>query len=227
MLNPITAIQQLYQLPPHQAELQLDSQLIEQAENSLNIRLPALLYHYYQQLGNLNKSENTCNHIAILPLEIWGEYVVFAKDSQDDAVWGIHQDDLTLHNPMVAISRNYNSMGIDEIHWINEMPLAEFLLAQAIYNGVNGDLSHYGYVYDLTGESHLNDKLSVIVKQLNEIDNLHQKHERYFLNDNSSVVVFVNMSEDNHITAIFIGSQDSEQMQTIANQLAIQWDYII
>lgn len=226
MLNPITTIQQLYQLSSDNLDIQLDRQVIEQAETTLNLRLPTLLYHYYQQLGNLNKSTDSCHHIAILPLEKLGDYVIFAKSSQDDAVWGIHQDDLNQHNPMVAISRNFNLMDIHEIHWINELPLSEFLLAQAIYNGVNGDFNHYGYVYDLVGDNRLNNQLISILDNLNEIDHLKQPHERYFLTDNGLVVVLVNFAEDNTITAIFIGSQNSEQLQKINNKLAIHWDYI-
>lgn len=227
MLNPITTIQQLYQLSPNHHEVRIDSQLIEQAEATLNIHLPAILYHYYQQLGNLNKSADSCHHIAILPLEKLGEYVVFAKSSQDDAIWGIHQDDLNQHNPMVAISRNFNLMDIDDIHWINELPLSEFLLAQAIYNGVNGDFAYHGSVYDWEGNTELNDKFSIIVDNLHEINSLKQPHERYFLTNNNLVVILVNFAEDGNITAIFIGSQDNHKLQQVNELLDIQWDYCL
>ena len=223
MLNPISAIELLYQLENHPEPLGVSQAMIEQNEQALGVQLPAGLYHYLLALGNIASLNSGFNHLGLLPLERLGDHLVIGKTCDNDGVWGIHVDDLSpkkQHNPMVQMSRNFDAMEQSEIHWFDELPLAEFLLAQAIINGVNGGLRHHAQIYDFDGQSipaDLSEKLQHIASEITE---LHQPHERYFQAEDFGVVMLLGMDESIP-NAFMIGSQDEHKFNDYIYQLAI------
>ena len=223
MLNPIRAIKLLYQLENHPEPLGVSQVMIEQNEQALGVQLPAGLYHYLLALGNIASLNSGFNHLGLLPLERLGDHLVIGKTCDNDGVWGIHVDDLSpkkQHNPMVQMSRNFDAIEQSEIHWFDELPLAEFLLAQAIVNGVNGGLKHHAQIYDFDGRSipaDLNEKLQHIA---NEITELRQPHERYFQAEDFGVVMLLGMDESIP-NAFMIGSQDEHKFNDYIQQLVI------
>ena len=181
MLNPIRAIELLYQLENHPEPLGISQAMIEQNEQALGFQLPAGLYHYLLALGNIASLNSGFNHLGLLPLERLGDHLVIGKTCDNDGVWGIQVDDLSpkkQHNPMVRMSRNFDAIEQSEIHWFDELPLAEFLLAQAIVNGVNGGLKHHAQLYDFDGRSIPQDLAQKLQSLANEITELRQPHER-------------------------------------------------
>ena len=105
------------------------------SSEALDFQLPAGLYHYLLVLEQYRWGLNSgFNHLGLLPLERLGDHLVIGKSCDDDGVWGIHVDDLSpkQDNPMV---QNEPQLWCDwtkrnSLVWW-ELPLAEFLLAQA------------------------------------------------------------------------------------------------
>ena len=225
MLNPINAIKQLYQLDDSENH-QLDTLMVEQNEQALGVQLPPLLYHYLLQLGNVAQLNSHHHQLLLLPIERLGDYVVIGKTCDGDGVWGIHQDDLNpknpQSNPMVMMSRNFDAIEQSEIHWFAELPLAEFLLAQAIINGVNGGLTHHTQIYDFDGNSIPQDLAEKLAHFASEIVELRQPHERFFQADNYSVVMMIGL-DDNQPTAFLIGSNNSQQFDDFIHQLSFDF----
>ena len=220
MLNPISAIKLLYQLENHSEPLGVSQAMIEQNEQALGVQLPAGLYHYLLALGNIASLNSGFNHLGLLPLERLGDHLVIGKSCDNDGVWGIHVDDLIQSHPMVRISRNFDAIEPSEIHWFDELPLAEFLLAQAIVNGVNGGLKHHAQIYDFDGRSipaDLSEKLQHIASEIIE---LRQPHERYFQAKDFGVVMLLGMDESIP-NAFMIASQDEHKFNDYIQQLAI------
>ena len=225
MLNPIHAIKQLYHLDQTDGlEIGSSRDIVESHEKQLGIELPPLLYHYLFELGN-GKFNTNYHQFVELPLERLGDHLVIGKTCDNDGVWGIHVDDLSpkkQHNPMVQMSRNFDAIEQSEIHWFDELPLAEFLLAQAIINGVNGGLKHHAQIYDFDGRSipaDLSEKLQHIASEIIE---LRQPHERYFQAEDFGVVMLLGMDESIP-NAFMIGSQDEHKFNDYIHQLAIRF----
>lgn len=227
MLNPIHAIKQLYHLDQTDGlEIGISRDIVESHEKQLGIELPPLLYHYLLELGN--GEFNTSYHQFVqLPFERLGDHLIIGKTCDNDGVWGIHIDALSpkkQHNPMVQMSRNFDAIEQSEIHWFDELPLAEFLLAQAIINGVNGGLKHHAQIYDFDGRSipaDLNEKLQHIA---NEITELRQPHERYFQAEDFGVVMLLGMDESIP-NAFMIASQDEHKFNDYIQQLVIGFEH--
>lgn len=224
MINPITAITHLYAVDSSTATL--DRATIEQNEQALGLQLPAILYHYLLKLGNEPNLNSAYHHLLVLPIERLGEYVLIGKRCDNDGVWGIHVDDLSpqkqQHNPMVRLSRNFDAIEQNDIHWFDELPLAEFLLAQAIINGVNGGLKYHAQLYDFDGSvlpADLGDRLA---QRATEIKPLHQPHERYFEVDDFAVVMVLGIDE-NTPNALLIGSQDGAKFHAFITALALDF----
>lgn len=224
MLNPIRVIKLLYQLENHPEPLGVSQAMIEQNEQALGFQLPAGLYHYLLALGNIASLNSGFNHLGLLPLERLGDYMVIGRSCDDDAVWGIHVDDLIQSHPMVHISRNFDAIEQSEIHWFDELPLAEFLLAQGIVNGVNGGLRHHAQIYDFDGQAipaDLSEKLQHIASEIIE---LRQPYERYFQAEDFGVVMLLGMDESIP-NAFMIGSQDEHTFNDYIQQLAIGFEH--
>lgn len=224
MLNPISAIKLLYQLENHPKPLGVSQAMIEQNEQALGVQLPAGLYHYLLALGNIASLNSGFNHLGLLPLERLGDHLVIGKTCDNDGVWGIHVNDLKQLNPMVQMSRNFDAIEQSEIHWFDELPLAEFLLAQAIINGVNGGLKHHAQIYDFDGRSipaDLSEKLQYIASEIIE---LRQPHERYFQAEEFGVVMLLGMDESIP-NAFMIASQDEHKFNDYIQQLAIGFEH--
>ena len=225
MLNPIRAIELLYQLENHPEPLGISQAMIEQNEQALGFQLPAGLYHYLLALGNIASLNSGFNHLGLLPLERLGDHLVIGKTCDNDGVWGIQVDDLSpkkQHNPMVRMSRNFDAIEQSEIHWFDELPLAEFLLAQAIINGVNGGLKYHARIYDFDGRSipaDLSEKLQHIASEIIE---LRQPHERYFQAEGFGVVMLLGVDESIP-NAFMIASQDEHKFNDYIHQLAIRF----
>ena len=222
MLNPIRAIKQLYHLDQTDAhEIGISRDMVESHEKQLGIELPPLLYHYLLELGN--GEFNTSYHQFVeLPFERLGDYIVIGKTCDDDAVWGIHVDDLIQSHPMVRISRNFDAIEQSEIHWFDELPLAEFLLAQALVNGVNGGLKHHAQIYDFDGITIPQDLAQKLQSLASEITELQQPHERYFQAEDFGVVMLLGMDESIP-NAFMIASQDEHKFNDYIHQLAIKF----
>nr|WP_313062629.1 hypothetical protein [Moraxella sp. CTOTU49097] len=224
MLNPIHTIKQLYHLDQTDGlEIGISRDIVESHEKQLGIELPPLLYHYLLELGS--GAFNTSYHQFVeLPFEHLGDYIVIGKTCDDDTVWGIHVDDPKQLNPMVQMSRNFDAIEQSEIHWFDELPLAEFLLAQAIVNGVNGGLKHHTQIYDFDGRSipaDLSEKLQHIASEIIE---LRQPHERYFQAEDFGVVMLLGMDESIP-NAFMIASQDEHTFNDYIHQLAIGFEH--
>lgn len=229
MMNVIALIKKIYQVSDD-TTLSLDVSVIETAEQQINKQLPALLFHYYRELGGFDVLNTACNHVARLPLQMFGDYVIVAKEPDGEAIWGIHQDDLNQSNPPVMVSRNHDMYDIDEVHWINEADLSKFLLAQAIFNGVNGGLKHYAQVFDFIGDtipSDIIDKLTDEPIGAVEIDELKQSHQRFFEIGDWSVVVMLSLGDNGVANGFYIGGQDTETFSQVANQLTVAWDSLV
>ena len=227
MLNPISAIKQLYHLDQTDGlEIGISRDIVESHEKQLGIELPPLLYHYLLELGN-GKFNTSYHQFVELPFDRLGDHLVIGKTCDDDAVWGIHIDALSpkkQHNPMVQMSRNFDAIEQSEIHWFDELPLAEFLLAQAIVNGVNGGLKHHAQIYDFDGRSipaDLSEKLQHIASEIIE---LRQPHERYFQAEDFGVVMLLGMDESIP-NAFMIASQDEHKFNDYIQQLAIGFEH--
>ena len=222
MLNPISAIELLYQLENHPEPLGVSQAMIEQNEQALGVQLPAGLYHYLLALGNIASLNSGFNHLGLLPFDRLGDYIVIGKTCDDDAVWGIHVDDLIQSHPMVRISRNFDAIEPSEIHWFDELPLAEFLLAQAIINGVNGGLNYHAQIYDFDGITIPQDLAQKLQSLASEITELRQPHERYFQAEDFGVVMLLGMDESIP-NAFMIASQDEHKFNDYIHQLAIRF----
>lgn len=224
MLNPISAIKQLYHLDQTDGlEIGISRDIVESHEKQLGIELPPLLYHYLLELGN-GKFNTSYHQFVELPFDRLGDYIVIGKTCDDDAVWGIHVDDLIQSHPMVRISRNFDAIEPSEIHWFDELPLAEFLLAQAIVNGVNGGLKHHTQIYDFDGITIPQDLAQKLESLANEITELRQPHERYFQAEDFGVVMLLGMDESIP-NAFMIGSQDEHKFNDYIHQLAIGFEH--
>lgn len=226
MLNPIHAIKQLYQLDSDTQSLTtygIDPKIVEQQEADLGIQLPAMLYHYLLELGNIKAINESYHKFVQLPFEWLGEYLVIGKTCDDDGVWGIHQDDLGQHNPIVRMSRNFDAIEQSEVHWFDELPLAEFLLAMAIINGLNGGFAYHAQIYDFAGNtipSDLGGKLENFAPAIQEISELNRAHERYFEIENFGGAMVLNLDEGKP-TAFLVGSQNQAVFETWINTLAL------
>ncbi|MFW2177567.1 MULTISPECIES: hypothetical protein [unclassified Moraxella] len=224
MLNPIHAIKQLYTLDIANASttLGISREVIEQHESELGIQLPPMLYHYLHELGNGDFNTHY-HHFVELPFEKLDDYVVIGKTCDDDGVWGIALKDLSQHDPMVMMSRNFDAIEPSEVHWFKELPLSAFLLAQAIINGVNGGLAHHAQVYDFAGDTIPHDLADKLVNLTTEIDELHRPHERYFHaptldGEDFGVAMVVSVDEDRP-TAFLMGSQHQGLFEQWIQQL--------
>lgn len=225
MLKPIHAIKQLYHLDQTDGlEIGISRDIVESHEKQLGIELPPLLYHYLLELGN--GEFNTSYHQFVeLPLERLGDHLVIGKTCDNDGVWGIHIDELSpkkQHNPLVQMSRNFDAIEQSEIHWFDELPLAEFLLAQAIINGVNGGLKYHAQIYDFDGITISQDLAQKLESLASEIIELRQPHERYFQAEDFGVVMLLGMDESIP-NAFMIGSQDEHKFNDYIHQLAIRF----
>lgn len=218
MLNPIHAIKQLYQLSADNA-YGIEQSVIETHESELGIQLPPMLYHYLLELGKSDLNTNY-HHFVELPFERLGEHIVIGKTCDDDGVWGIQQDDLKKSNPMVQMSRNFDAISSEfgDVHWFDELPLSEFLLAQAIINGTNGGLTHHAQIYDFAGDTIPHDLGEKLASVAQEIDALHRPHERYFKVDDYEVVMVLNSDEDRP-TAFLMGGQRQDTFEHWIHQL--------
>lgn len=224
MINAIALIKKIYQI--NSQNVGINSQVIEQAEQAIGKQLPPLLFHYYHELGGCD-DVNAKNHLlARLPLQLLGEYLIVAKDPDGEAIWGIHQDDLTQKNPTVRVSRNHDSYDIDEVHWIDDFELDAFLLAQAIFNGVNGGLKHHAQVYDFFGDSIPADLLDKLANFCQEIHELKHPFDRYFYANDYQTVFMVILGENGLPTAFYMGSQDTTAFEQIINELSVSWDSV-
>ena len=224
MLNPISAIKQLYHLDQTDGlEIGISRDIVESHEKQLGIELPPLLYHYLLELGN-GKFNTSYHQFVELPFDRLGDYIVIGKTCDDDAVWGIHVDDLIQSHPMVRISRNFDAIEQSEIHWFNELPLAEFLLAQAIVNGVNGGLKYHAQIYDFDGITIPQDLAQKLESLASEIIELRQPHERYFQAEDFGVVMLLGMDESIP-NAFMIASQDEHKFNDYIQQLAIGFEH--
>lgn len=224
MLNPIHAIKQLYHLDQTDGlEIGSSRDIVESHEKQLGIELPPLLYHYLLEVGN-GKFNTNYHQFVELPFERLGDYIVIGKSCDDDAVWGIHVDELTQSYPMVQMSRNFDAIEQSEIHWFDELPLAEFLLAQAIINGVNGGLKHHAQIYDFDGITIPQDLAQKLESLASEITELRQPHERYFQAEDFGVVMLLGMDESIP-NAFMIGSQDEHKFNDYIQQLAIGFEH--
>ena len=123
---------------------------------------------------------------------------------------------------MVQMSRNFDAIEQSEIHWFDELPLAEFLLAQAIINGVNGGLKHHAQIYDFDGRSIPADLSKKLQHIASEIIELRQPHERYFQAEDFGVVMLLGMDESIP-NAFMIASQDEHKFNDYIHQLAIRF----
>lgn len=217
MLNPIPLIKTIYQLDTANG---LEREQVEQHEAELGVQLPAPLYHYLLELGNAKIVNESYHQFVQLPFEKLDEYLVIGKTCDDDGVWGIHQDELKAHNPMIEMSRNFDSLEVSEVHWFNELPLTEFLLAQAISNGVNGGLNHHAQIYDFAGDTipaDLGEKLATLAT---EISDIHRTHERFFQAEDFGVVMMLAIDEGKP-TAFLMGSQNQDLFETWIHKLAL------
>ncbi len=218
MLNPITPIKHLYALAA--APSGLDSAIIEQSEQALGVVLPAILYHYFMELGHEHCLINGCYQRLVLPLEVLGDYLLIGKSCDHDTVWGIALADLAQHNPMVMMSRNFDAIDQREVHWFGHLSLDAFLLAQAIVNGVNGSLAHCARLYNFDGVSLPENLLETIAQVAEEIPELQQVHERFYQAHDFGVVMMVSL--DNHQpTAFMMGSQDEGLFAQCIHQLTL------
>ena len=218
MLNPITPIKHLYALAA--APSGLDSAIIEQSEQALGVVLPAILYHYFMELGHEHCLINGCYQRLVLPLEVLGDYLLIGKSCDHDTVWGIALADLAQHNPMVMMSRNFDAIDQREVHWFGHLSLDAFLLAQAIVNGVNGSLAHCARLYNFDGVSLPENLLETIAQVAEEIPKLQQVHERFYQAHDFGVVMMVSL--DNHQpTAFMMGSQDEGLFAQCIHQLTL------
>ncbi|MGL5252763.1 MAG: hypothetical protein ACRC7U_06425 [Moraxella sp.] len=218
MLNPITPIKHLYALAA--APSGLDSAIIEQSEQALGVVLPAILYHYFMELGHEHCLINGCYQRLVLPLEVLGDYLLIGKSCDHDTVWGIALADLAQHNPMVMMSRNFDAIDQREVHWFGHLSLDAFLLAQAIVNGVNGSLAHCVRLYNFDGVSLPENLLETIAQVAEEIPELQQVHERFYQAHDFGVVMMVSL--DNHQpTAFMMGSQDEGLFAQCIHQLTL------
>lgn len=224
MLNSIALIKKIYQIDS--SDITIDVQQIEQAEQQIGKQLPPLLFHYYRELGNHHALNRKNHELARLPLQLLGEYLIVAKEPDGEAIWGIHQDDLTQNNPPVMVSRNHDSYAIDEVHWVKDFSLDAFLLSQAIFNGVNGGLKHHAQVYDFFGDSIPADLLEKLATLSCEIVALKHPFDRYFYANDYQVVFMVTLGENGLPTAFYMGSQDSDMFEQFINQLAVSWDSV-
>lgn len=222
MLNPIRLIKKMYQCD--NAEPDRFSQLsLEQHEAELGIQLPALLYHYLLELGNAKAINESHHQFIHLPFERLGDYILIGKTCDDDGVWGIHQNDLKEHNPLVQMSRNFDALEQAEVHWFDTLPLAEFLLAQAINNGVNGGLAYHAQIYDFAGDTippDLGEKLANLAPAIQEISDLNRPHEKYFATDDFGAVMVINL-DDGKPTAFLMGSQNPDLFDAWLDKLAL------
>ena len=218
MPNPITPIKHLYALAA--APSGLDSAIIEQSEQALGVVLPAILYHYFMELGHEHCLINGCYQRLVLPLEVLGDYLLIGKSCDHDTVWGIALADLAQHNPMVMMSRNFDAIDQREVHWFGHLSLDAFLLAQAIVNGVNGSLAHCVRLYNFDGVSLPENLLETIAQVAEEIPELQQVHERFYQAHDFGVVMMVSL--DNHQpTAFMMGSQDEGLFAQCIHQLTL------
>lgn len=225
MLNVIALIKKIYQIDS--PDVGIDSKLIEQAEQQIRKQMPALLFHYYKELGGFDDL-NTKNHLlARLPLQLLGEYLIVAKEPDGEAIWGIHQDDLAQSNPPVMVSRNHDSYALEEIHWVKDFSLDAFLLSQAIFNGVQGGLHYHAQVYDFFGDSIPADLLEKLANLSCEIEELKHPFDRFFYANDYQVVFMVTLGENGLPTAFYMGSQDKDVFEQFINQLAVSWDSVV
>ncbi len=218
MLNPITPIKHLYALAA--APSGLDSAIIEQSEQALGVVLPAILYHYFMELGHEHCLINGCYQRLVLPLEVLGDYLLIGKSCDHDTVWGIALADLAQHNPMVMMSRNFDAIDQREVHWFGHLSLDAFLLAQAIVNGVNGSLAHCARLYNFDGVSLPENLLETIAQVAEEIPELQQVHERFYQAHDFGVVMMVSL-DDHQPTAFMMGSQDEGLFAQCIHQLTL------
>lgn len=223
MLNPIHAIKQLYQLEQADSTaIGISRERVESHEKQLAIQLPPILYHYLIELGHAEFNTNYHQFVE-LPFERLGDYIVIGKTCDDDGVWGIHLDDLNQSNPMVKMSRNFDAIEQSKVHWFDELPLAEYLLAFALINGMNTSLAHHAQIYDFDGLTIPQDLTEKLAQLACEISELRQPHERYYQADDFSVVMLLGM-DGSKPNAFMIGSQDAQKFEDFISQLAIGFE---
>jgi hypothetical protein len=101
-MNYLGKIRRLFQLPEEESSGFSETE-IAAVEQSLNIKLPAVLREYYLIIGK-NEKVNDSHNKLLGPDTIYfteDRYLVFYEENQGVVQWGIKESDLSIGNPSV------------------------------------------------------------------------------------------------------------------------------
>lgn len=211
-------IQRLYNVPENGYH-GIPEVEITALEQRLNIKLPAVLRHYYLTLGDnesINKSHNQLLNLNKVDLTDDG-YFIFYEENQAVVQWGIKEEDLIVENPPVW--GNYDT--IQESDWQKETKSTEdFLLLMAVYNGTLG-----GLVYNANSFSPVpSDAIALIQREWTEIPEISWEKQKIYT-DEYFAVISLSFGEDHQCDAIFIGTSQEDRFEKILDIPGIDWSY--
>jgi len=90
--------------------------------------------------GRRQDVTNNQNYFAVpSQLSVAGNFLVFYRENQDLAAWGIRLVDLSLPDPPVFLNPDYSLKAVDPAAWIKEnSTLAEFIFQVIFYEAMMG-----------------------------------------------------------------------------------------
>lgn len=214
-MNPGAFVTELFR----KIDIELDGQAgyseeeLTEAEERLNVSLPAVLRSYYGVSGKhpINQAHNRL--IDLSKVELLGGYLVFLEENQGAAVWGLPSGQLVEDDPIVW----QGEVGT-KIDWQSEgLRLSEFLEISLYWQAACGGLEFSGMGSGLEQN------------QVDTVEN-HWPHVkthgkmRFYVKPGQVLVL---NAEENGTSSLLAAGTTLDHFATIDEQVGIEWDWSI
>lgn len=218
-MNYLGKIRRLFQLPEEESSGFSETE-IAAVEQSLNIKLPAVLREYYLIIGK-NEKVNDSHNKLLGPDTIYfteDRYLVFYEENQGVVQWGIKESDLSIGNP--SVWGNYDTIQKSVWHQETET-LEDFFLSMAVYNGTLG-----GLLYNANSFSPVTpETVKLIPRDWSEVPEISWEKQKVYT-DNYYSVISLSFNEMNECNAVFAGTSLEDRFEKILDLPDIDWSYI-
>lgn len=196
----------------------LTKQDIEESEERLSIKLPAVLREYYLQLGNheLNRKQDLLPYPSELRFTGKDEILLIYSENQGVSVCGVKKQDLGLENPPVYICLE-NNLPPDNKVWEYENSLYDFLISNAYLQSL--------YVFPFSANS-----ISISTETERQVrkfwNNTHRKTKiwgtKFYQNDFCEVLGILKVDAQ---TDLYIATKTVNRLKEICEKLNCEWEY--
>ncbi|BAP31242.1 uncharacterized protein CHSO_2205 [Chryseobacterium sp. StRB126] len=217
-MNYLEKIKRLYQLSKAEHSGFSETEIIS-VEQSLNIKLPAVLHEYYLAIGK-NKTVNDSHNRLLSPNNFYfteDRYLVFYEENQGVVQWGIKETDLHLDNP--SVWGNYDT--VHESDWQQEtQTLENFFLSMSIYYGTLGGLLYHANSFSPVAS----ETVKFIQRNRSEVSEISWERQKIYT-DHYFEVISLSFDEAGECTAVFVGTSLEERFEKILDLPGIDWSY--